>query len=96
MNSAGGRFLHTMRISLPWLVHRQVAPHALGQDALDIDTLVNVIPEREHKFPGSYLRRALAGLDHRFYGICAAGWSKSQCAASSGGHRDRSGLMGHP
>ncbi len=45
------------------VVHRQVAVHALGKDALDIETLVTRIPELEHKFPGTYLRRALAGLD---------------------------------
>lgn len=45
------------------VVHRQVAPWALGADALDIAQLAEIIPEREHKFPGSYLRRALAGLD---------------------------------
>jgi L-alanine-DL-glutamate epimerase-like enolase superfamily enzyme len=45
------------------VLHRQVAPHALGRDALDIESLVAEIPEREHKFPGSYLSRALAGLD---------------------------------
>ena len=45
------------------IVHRQIAPYALGSDALDIEKLVNEIPEREHKFPGSYLRRALAGLE---------------------------------
>ncbi len=43
--------------------HRQVAPHALGCDALDFDDLLDRIGEREHKFPGSYLRRAMAGLD---------------------------------
>jgi len=31
------------------VVHRQIAPYALGKDALDIESLVNVIPEREHK-----------------------------------------------
>jgi hypothetical protein len=35
------------------VLHRQVAPHALGCDALDIDTLSDRIPEYEHKFPGS-------------------------------------------
>ncbi len=45
------------------VLHRQVAPHALGRDALDVESLVREIPEREHKFPGSYLYRALAGLD---------------------------------
>ena len=45
------------------VLHRQVAPHAIGHDALNINALVNTIPEQEHKFPGSYLRRALGGLD---------------------------------
>ena len=45
------------------IFHRQVAPWALGADALAIDALVARIEEREHKFPGSYRCRALAGLD---------------------------------
>jgi len=46
------------------IFHRQVAPWALGVDALeDMDDLLDRITEREHKFPGSYLRRAMAGLD---------------------------------
>lgn len=45
------------------VLHRQVAPHALGKSTRDIDALVDCIPELEHKFPGSYLRRALGGLD---------------------------------
>src|SRR5271165_4539918 len=45
------------------IFHRQVAPWALGVNALDIDALVNRIEEREHKFPGSYRCRAIAGLD---------------------------------
>jgi L-alanine-DL-glutamate epimerase-like enolase superfamily enzyme len=43
--------------------HRQVAPHALGTDALDFADTLALVNEREHKFPGSYLRRATAGLD---------------------------------
>jgi L-alanine-DL-glutamate epimerase-like enolase superfamily enzyme len=45
------------------VLHRQVAPHALGADAFDIAGLLDRINERELKFPGSYLRRATAGLD---------------------------------
>jgi L-alanine-DL-glutamate epimerase-like enolase superfamily enzyme len=45
------------------IFHRQVAPWALGADAADIDGLVRRIEEHEHKFPGSYRCRALAGLD---------------------------------
>ena len=45
------------------VVHRQVAPWALGHDADDIDGVIDLIPRREHKFPGSYLCRAMCGLD---------------------------------
>ncbi|MCL5776238.1 mandelate racemase/muconate lactonizing enzyme family protein [Limibaculum sp. FT325] len=45
------------------VMHRQVAPWTLGQDTTDLDDLLDLVTEREHKFPGSYLRRALAGLD---------------------------------
>jgi L-alanine-DL-glutamate epimerase-like enolase superfamily enzyme len=45
------------------IFHRQVAPWALGADATEIDALVRLVEEREHKFPGSYRCRALAGLD---------------------------------
>ncbi len=46
------------------IFHRQVAPWALGTDAFgDVLALVERIEEREHKFPGSYRCRALAGLD---------------------------------
>ena len=45
------------------VLHRQIAPHALGRDATELEQLVDRIPELEHKFPGSHLCRALAGLD---------------------------------
>lgn len=45
------------------ILHRQVAPWTLGQDMDDLDDLLDIVTEREHKFPGSYLRRAMAGLD---------------------------------
>ena len=45
------------------VLHRQVAPWVLGQDTTDLDDLLDIVTEREHKFPGSYLRRALGGLD---------------------------------
>lgn len=45
------------------VLHRQVAPWMLGQDLGDLDDLLDLVTEREHKFPGSYLRRAMAGVD---------------------------------
>ena len=43
--------------------HRQIAPWALGQDCTQIPALLARIERAEHKFPGSYRNRALAGLD---------------------------------
>lgn len=43
--------------------HRQVAPSALGRDTDEMETLLDEILEIEFKFPGSYVRRALGGLD---------------------------------
>ncbi len=46
--------------------HRQVAIHALGEDVSDLSTLGNLLDRiyaKEHKFPGSYMCRALGGLD---------------------------------
>lgn len=45
------------------VLHRQVAPWVLGQDTSDLDDVLDLVTEREHKFPGSYLRRAMAGFD---------------------------------
>ena len=45
------------------VLHRQVAPWVLGRDATDLDDLLDQMTEREHKFPGSYLRRAMGGVD---------------------------------
>ena len=43
--------------------HRQVARHALGTEVEMMEDTLNLISEREHKYPGSYLRRAQTGLD---------------------------------
>lgn len=43
--------------------HRQVVPWVLGREADDIQALIDRVEEKEHKFPGSYRCRALAGFD---------------------------------
>ena len=45
------------------ILHRQVGPWTLGQKTEDLDDLLDLVTEREHKFPGSYLRRAMGGFD---------------------------------
>jgi L-alanine-DL-glutamate epimerase-like enolase superfamily enzyme len=64
--------------------HRQIAPWSLGQDALEIEALVDLIPRREHKFPGSYLRRALAGLDTALWDLKGKALGKSVCELIGG------------
>ena len=45
------------------ILHRQVAPWALGRGADALEDVIAEIPLREHKYPGTYLCRAMAGLD---------------------------------
>jgi len=45
------------------VLHRQVAPVALGWDADDLDGLNDRVLEATYKFPGSYVCRALTGVD---------------------------------
>lgn len=45
------------------IFHRQIAPWALGAPCDDIAALLDLIERREHKYPGSYRARAMAGLD---------------------------------
>ncbi|HEY6335779.1 MAG TPA: mandelate racemase/muconate lactonizing enzyme family protein [Alphaproteobacteria bacterium] len=66
------------------VLHRQVAPWALGRDAFDIEALVSAIPEREHKFPGSYLCRAIAGLDTALWDLRGKLDGKSVCELLGG------------
>ncbi|SEE70450.1 L-alanine-DL-glutamate epimerase [Rhizobiales bacterium GAS188] len=66
------------------VLHRQVAPWALGADALDIAGLVDIIPLREHKFPGSYLCRAMCGLDTALWDLRGKLEGKSICELLGG------------
>jgi L-alanine-DL-glutamate epimerase-like enolase superfamily enzyme len=66
------------------IVHRQIAPHALGQSAFDLENLVDLITDREHKFPGSYLCRALAGLDTALLDLRGKLEGKSVCELLGG------------
>lgn len=64
--------------------HRQVAPHALGRDALAIEDIVDDIIDAEYKFPWSYLNRALAGLDTALWDLKAKHEGASVCELLGG------------
>ncbi len=66
------------------VLHRQVAPHVLGAETDDIGALVETVLEREHKFPGSYLRRAAGGLDTALWDLHAKAQGRSVCELLGG------------
>ena len=45
------------------ILHRLVAPHVLGQDAADIDVIVDRAVEVNYKYPWSFVCRAVCGID---------------------------------
>ena len=69
------------------VLHRQVAPWSLGEPVEDIGQLMEIIPEREHKFPGSYLRRAMGGLETAVWDLRAKQAGKSVCEMLGGERR---------
>lgn len=70
------------------MFHRQIVPWALGANCEDIAGLVNLIERREHKYPGSYRARALAGLDTALWDLAGrrAGRPRGQPAGRRAGH----------
>lgn len=70
------------------ILHRQVAPWALGWDATDIDGLVDRVFERELKFPGSHLYRAIGGVDTALWDLRGKAEGRSVCELLGGAPRE--------
>jgi L-alanine-DL-glutamate epimerase-like enolase superfamily enzyme len=66
------------------VLHRQVAPTALGADPLDVDALVDRIYEDTYKFPGTYVCRAVAGLDSALWDLKGKLEGKAVCELLGG------------
>jgi len=64
--------------------HRQVAPHALGADAAEHEALSEDVLDAELKFPGSYVRRALCGLDTALWDLRGKREGKAVCELLGG------------
>lgn len=67
--------------------HRQIAPHVLGLPVPEPGSLAALeqrLLEIEFKFPGSYLRRALAGLDTALWDLHGKLAGQSVCALLGG------------
>lgn len=65
--------------------HRQVVPWALGVEAGDIAATVQRVERREHKYPGSYRCRALAGLDTALWDLAGRRAGKPVASLLGGG-----------
>ena len=51
------------------IFHKQLAPWVLGKNWENFEDIEKLILEKEHKFPGSYILRAIAGLDTALWDI---------------------------
>ncbi len=69
------------------IVHRQVAPYVLGADSSDIEALIDRCIVGEHKFPGSYTCRAVAGVDTALWDLRGRREGKSVCKLLGGTKR---------
>ncbi len=70
--------------------HRQVARHAVGAEiaaVADVEALLAGILEAEYKFPGSYVRRALGGLETALLDLLAKAAGRSVCELLGGRRR---------
>ena len=66
------------------VLHRQIAPYALGENPREIDKILEKIRDKEHKFPGSYIRRAMGGLDTALWDWRGKKEEKSVCELIGG------------
>jgi L-alanine-DL-glutamate epimerase-like enolase superfamily enzyme len=66
------------------VLHRQVAPHVLGADPDDAEALGTRVLEAEHKFPGSYVCRALGGVDTALWDLRAKRAGVPVCVLAGG------------
>lgn len=73
------------------IFHRQVAPYALGVELGEstdgIGELIDDIARLEFKFPGSYVRRALTGLDTALWDLYGKLAGQSVCELLGGSPR---------
>src|SRR5690606_29169617 len=66
------------------VLHRQLAPIALGWEIADLDGLNDAVIEGTYKFPGTYVCRALSGLDTAIWDLRGRIAGKSVCELLGG------------
>jgi L-alanine-DL-glutamate epimerase-like enolase superfamily enzyme len=66
------------------VLHRHIAPAVLGVDPSDMDALSDRCIDRNHKFPWSYVCRALSGVDTALWDLRGKVEGKSVCELLGG------------
>jgi len=69
------------------ILHRQVAPWILGREVSDLSQLGDLFDhvfEKEHKFPGSYICRAVCGVDTALWDLHGKIQEKTVCELLGG------------
>lgn len=69
------------------ILHRQVAPWVLGRDVsalCQLGEIFDLVFEKEHKFPGAYICRAICGVDTALWDLHGKLQQKSVCELLGG------------
>jgi L-alanine-DL-glutamate epimerase-like enolase superfamily enzyme len=74
-----GEMAHNNTDISAMVLHRQIAPRTMGADPLEAEAISRRLIEANYKFPGSYVCRALAGLDTALWDLRGKVEGKSVC-----------------
>ncbi|MEE8500307.1 MAG: mandelate racemase/muconate lactonizing enzyme family protein [Kiloniellales bacterium] len=66
------------------VLHRRIAGHVLGRDPAEFAAISELCIEANHKFPWSYVCRALAGVDTALWDLLGKRTGKSVCELLGG------------
>ncbi len=66
------------------VLHRQIAPHVLGHDFANTQAMVDAVMTRNVKFPGTYICRALCGVDTAMWDLLGKTSGKLVCELLGG------------
>ncbi len=66
------------------ILHRKIAPHALGKDPANLDAISDRCIEANYKYPWSFVCRALTGLDTALWDLIGKRLDQSVCELLGG------------
>jgi L-alanine-DL-glutamate epimerase-like enolase superfamily enzyme len=69
------------------ILYRNLAGHVLGKDPSEIDTINDLCVEMNHKYPWSYICRALGGIDTALWDLYGKIKQKPVCELLGGNCR---------